>query len=196
MALRNDAGVTGLRGDVLALAVGDYHLLVASEPPMLLSQYLEHAVLAEDFPGQRERDDSGYAFVAVGDGGDWPGLVVTQQYSPSGPGFSPGVLLTPGTRRLFIGAGTRLLSYQARNGRWRRAWEDEADIGFWGWRQHGDVVLMSAELQFAAWAADGRKLWSASVEPPWSYEVTEDDRVRLDVMGTVSTFSIRTGPPS
>lgn len=115
---------------------------------------------------------------------------------PSAPGFSPGVLLVPGTGHLFLGAGTRLLGYQAGGGTWRRAWEDEAEVGFWGWRQHGDVIFMSAELQLAAWSASGTKLWSAFAEPPWSYQVTDDGQVRLDVMGTVSTFSARTGPGS
>jgi hypothetical protein len=130
--------------------------------------------------------------VAVGDG-EWPGLVVTQRYAPAGPGFAPGVLLVPETRQVFIGAGTRLLGYEARSGLWRRSWTDGAEYGFWSWRQHSDVVLMSAELELAAWTVAGDKLWTTFVEPPWSYRV-DDGQVRLDGMDTVSTFDLHAGP--
>jgi hypothetical protein len=54
---------------------------------------------------------------------------------------------------------------------------------------------MSAELEFAAWDINGRKLWSTFVEPPWSYEI-RGDQVELDVMGRKSTFVLAIGPPS
>jgi len=53
---------------------------------------------------------------------------------------------------------------------------------------------MAAELEFAAWDAHARKLWTTFVEPPWSYDVA-DGSVELDVMGTKSKFSITSGPP-
>jgi len=120
--------------------------------------------------------------------------VVSQRFSPAGYGFAPGVLLVPGTGRLFIGAGTRLLGYQVDDaGAWRRSFVDEADVGFLSWRQHGDVILMSAELELAAWTTDGTKLWRTFVEPPWSYAMVGDD-VHLDVMGERTRFPKRTGP--
>jgi hypothetical protein len=75
----------------------------------------------------------------------------------------------------------------------RRLWEDVTDFGFWGWRRHGDIVLMSAETELAAWDVSGRKLWTTFVEPPWSYKVLSD-RLDLDVMGQKSSFDVRTGP--
>jgi len=45
----------------------------------------------------------------------------------------------------------------------------------------------------AAWNISGEKLWTAFVEPPWSHEVIVGT-VRLDVMGTVSSFPLDTGP--
>jgi hypothetical protein len=103
------------------------------------------------------------------------------------------VLLVPGRRQLFLGAGTRLLAYEGRSGRWRRSWIDETDCGFWGWRQHGDVVVMSAELELAAWSTEGAKLWTTFVEPPWSYRVAQG-QVVLDVMGAVRSFDLHGGP--
>ncbi|GAA0580321.1 hypothetical protein GCM10010172_76640 [Paractinoplanes ferrugineus] len=70
---------------------------------------------------------------------------------------------------------------------------DEADFGFWGWCRHGEVVLMSAELELAAWTVDGEKLWTTFVEPPWSYDI-DAGRVRVDVMGSVRSFDLRRGP--
>jgi hypothetical protein len=120
-------------------------------------------------------------------------LVVTQWFSPSVAGFSPGVLVVSERQVAFIGAGTRLLCYGRPGDQWIRLWEDEADVGFWGWRRHGNVVVMSAEIEMAAWNISGEKLWTSFVEPPWSYEVIEGI-ARLDVMGTVSSFPLDTGP--
>jgi hypothetical protein len=175
------------------VTVGGIRVLVGLGPPPILGVYRQHAHLVEDFVLVEDRGDEGYLFVAVTDLGDWPGLLVTQRFSPAGPGFTPGVLLVPQQRQVFIGAGTRLLAYHARSGQWCRSWQDEAELGFWGWRQYGDVVVMSAELELAAWTADGTKLWTTFVEPPWSYRV-DADQVILDVMGTTRTFSLDAGP--
>lgn len=122
----------------------------------------------------------------------WPFLVVAQNLSPAGAGFEPGVLLAPDTQRLFVGAGERLLAYDLAAP--RRLWVDQADTGFWSWARHRDVVLMSAELELAAWTQKGEKLWTTFVEPPWEYAV-EGDTVLLDVMGTQRRFSLHDGPP-
>lgn len=74
-----------------------------------------------------------------------------------------------------------------------RLWEDTTEDGFFEWKRHGDVIVMSAELELAAWDTAGRKLWTTVVEPPWSYEVN-DGAVDLDVMGTKRRFPLRTGP--
>jgi hypothetical protein len=58
-----------------------------------------------------------------------------------------------------------------------------------------DVVVVSAELELAAWDVSGRKLWSTFVEPPWEYDV-DADIVRLDVMGRRTQFPLVGGPPS
>ncbi|HEX8913440.1 MAG TPA: hypothetical protein VF796_13850 [Humisphaera sp.] len=172
------------------IGVGDYQLRVHRGPlPGMYGEYRRHAALAEEFA--LDRPDGDACLVAVAAGHDWPVLVVAQRFEPCGGGFDPGVLLVPETGVLFVGAGTRLLAY-ALDGP-RRLWEDAADAGFWGWARHGDVVLMSAELELAAWDVRGRKLWTTFVEPPWAYRV-EDDRVRLDVMGRLSSFPLAAGP--
>lgn len=153
--------------------------------------YMEHAELHEEI--DVSSSDDPLLFVAVAEGASaWPSLVVTQRFAP-GPdfGFTPGVCLVPAAHLLLIGAGTRLLAYDLRSH--SRLWEDAADFGFWGWRRHKDVILMSAELELAAWDVQGKKLWSTFVEPPWSYTVAGGN-VTLDVMGQMSVFPIETGP--
>lgn len=81
----------------------------------------------------------------------WPFLVVSQSYAPARYGFEPGVLIAPETDVLFIGAGERLLAYRLH--RPGRLWEDIANTGFWRWSQHQEVVLLAAELEFAAWSS-------------------------------------------
>lgn len=109
-----------------------------------------------------------------------PLVTVAQIYLPYQAGFYPGVLIVPETARLFIGAGTRLLSYDLDAP--ARAWEDEADCGFWRWGRNRDYVWMEAELEFAVWSTTGKKLWTTFVEPPWHASVVAGE-VELDVMG-------------
>jgi hypothetical protein len=98
------------------------------------------------------------------------------------------------TDTLFLGAGDRLLAYDLTLP--RRLWEEKVEYGFHGWRQCDDVVLMSAELELAAWDARGRKLWTALdavfVEPPWSYTVA-NGILTLDVMGKILKFPLKAG---
>jgi hypothetical protein len=177
----------------VAIGVDRFVILVASRPPE--RPYRAHARLVEEFTTDDDRTVAGYCFIAVGTrAGGWPQLVVSLRYSPAGYGFAPGVLLVPETGRLFIGAGARLLGYRVDEaGTWQRSFVDEAEVGFLYWQQHGDVVLMAAELELAAWTTTGEKLWRTFVEPPWSYELAGDE-VHLDVMGARTSFPKRTGP--
>ncbi|MFH0302972.1 hypothetical protein AAFX91_38600 [Bradyrhizobium sp. 31Argb] len=159
--------------------------------PSMYSEYVHQAVLSEDL-GIRSAEGTALFFAVGSSAANWPDLVVALRFSP-GPesGFCPGILLVPDRHLVFVGAGTSLLAYKLSPV--RRLWRDVADVGFWGWKRHGNIVLMSAELELAAWDVDGRKLWSTFVEPPWSYEV-HGDRVELDVMGQKSNFPVATGP--
>jgi hypothetical protein len=147
------------------------------------------AALAEEF--ETKRPDREHCFVSVSRANGWPELTIAQTFSPSAAGFDPGVLLALETKTLFVGAGIRLLAYQLDPP--RRLWEDTCDTGFWSWSQHGEYVLMAAELELAAWTSKGEKLWTTFVEPPWEFQVA-GDRVYLDVMGRKSTFGIKEGP--
>ena len=171
-------------------AVGGWGVITAPGIPAIMAEYQRHAGLCERFEGEPE--DDGSLFVGVArPGEDWPSLVVAQRWGPTGGSFTPGVLVVPDSGRVFIGAGSRILCYHDDTGTWRRQWlESVAYPGFWGWRQQGDVVVMAGELDMMAWTLEGEWLWAESVEPPWSYEVS-DGTVRLDVMGTVRTFPLR-----
>jgi hypothetical protein len=161
------------------------------ELPSIYSQYVGHADFHDDL-GIRDAEGTALCVMVSGANSDWPVLVVALRFEP-GPrsSFHPGIMLLPDTDLVLIGAGTRLLAYGLSPP--RRLWEDTTDVGFWGWRRHGDLVLMSAELELAAWDLTGQKLWSTFVEPPWTYEI-HDDRLILDVMGRKSNFDAKMGP--
>jgi len=174
------------------VSIGEYELCCQQDGlPDMLADYQQRAVLSEDFDTPDEAGSS-VCFVSVGRVQQWPFLVVTQRYSPAVAGFFPGVLLVPEQHILFIGAGQRLLGYDL--ARPARLWQDRADCRFWAWGRHGQTVLMSAELELAAWDVGGGKLWSRFVEPPWSYTVAEEV-VAVDVMGSVSSIHLRSGQP-
>jgi hypothetical protein len=156
--------------------------------PLAYDLYLKHAGLVDEIE-PKSRHGSPF-FVAVYDLVDtaresWkPAMVVAQTYEPYEAGFNPGVLIVPETKRLFIGAGARLLAYDI--GAPERLWEDQTECGFHKWGRYGDLVWMAAELEFAVWSNSAKKLWTTFVEPPWEYAF-HDGSVTLDIMGTKQT---------
>jgi len=171
------------------IAVAQYSLLCSSGKtmPNLYGTYGQRAKLIDRFLMDDSMADT--FFLAVAGHDDWPFLVVVQDYSPAV--FEPGAVIVPETGLLMIGAGERLLAYDL--GGPTRLWEDKADTGFWAWKRYDQIIVMSAELELAAWDIHGNKKWSTFVEPPWEYRV-EHGIVSLDVMGTKSSFPLDTGP--
>ena len=159
--------------------------------PAMADEYAKRASVNDLF--ETHRDGGNWCYVAVSNTKrtEWPFLTVTQRYWPCEGGFDPGIILIPETKRLFIGAGERLLAYDLDGP--QRLWEDSADTGFWCWARHDDTIVMSAELELAAWDLLGRKLWTTYVEPPWEYSVS-GSTLNLDVMGVKSHFNMIAGP--
>lgn len=177
---------------LVTVAVGGYTILLhGSALAPQHDGYVEHAALVEEF--DLKRHEGVLSFVGVTrEGAVWPSLVVVQRFSPAGYGFQPGVCLVPETGVCFIGAGERLLAYDVESAVPRQLWAEKCAMGFTGWGLHGDVVVMSAELEVAAWTTLGEKLWSRPVEPPWSYTVA-GDTLTLTVGGVSSDIGVRTG---
>src|SRR3954462_734854 len=108
----------------LNVSIAGYQASVAFGFPATLDHYRDNAVVAEYFDLEDAWDEY---FVAVRrDPSEWAQLVVTQRFSPSGPGFDPGVLIILETETIFIGAGESLLAYTARGDTWSRLWIDAA----------------------------------------------------------------------
>jgi hypothetical protein len=177
--------------DPIFVTIGSTAVFVSSERPPAWDFYQERAALVDDLT-DRARDGALFVAGIRTEPRDAPEVLVAAHYSPSVGGFPPGVLIVPETAIAFVGAGTTLLAYQL-GADPRRLWEDSAELGFWGWRRHGDTVVMSAELELAAWDINGSKLWTRFVEPPWTYEIVSG-QVRLDIMGAVTLFGLREGP--
>ncbi|AWN22430.1 hypothetical protein DKM44_03590 [Deinococcus irradiatisoli] len=172
--------------------VGDYAVqLWRGREPASLDALKQGAELAESHGPAEHGEFFAVSVAEHGAGSSAPALLVCQYFSPSVPGFEPGLLIVPETGVAFIGAGERLLAYDLK--RPARLWQDRADAGFWWWDRSGDVVLMAAELELAAWNTSGRKLWSTFVEPPWFYRV-EGETLHLDVMDFGRSFPLRSGP--
>lgn len=173
------------------IAVDQY--IVKCQPnglPDLYIEYKRRARLAEEFDLLNREGNS--IFFAVGKPSEWPFLVVASRCVPGEEaGFHPGALIVPETNILFLGCGSRILAYDLAQP--SRLWEDYAEVGFWNWQRHGDIVVMSAELELAAWDINAKKLWTTFVEPPWDYSV-EEGYVNLDVMGNKSRFLLADGP--
>jgi len=144
---------------IIDLATVGYQVRTArSYPPGNLGLYRENAAVRQSFG--MEDSDAEYFFVGVTPNGKpWPTLVVEQRFHSHQHMFNPSVLIASDAKTAFIGAGTRLLAYSL-DPTPRKLWEEETEFGLFGWQLHGSVVLMSAEREFAAFAASGEKLWS------------------------------------
>jgi hypothetical protein len=161
------------------------------ELPVIYTAMVEHASFHDDL-GIKGADGTLLVVAVERAAANWPHVLVSLRFEPGvESGFHPGAILIAENHLLLLGAGTRLLAYDLRVP--SRLWEDVADVGFWRWKRHGDVVVMSAELELAAWDLRGKKLWSTFVEPPWHYSVRAG-YVELDVMGKKLRFAARNGP--
>jgi len=163
--------------------------------PALYNEYLSHAKFVEEID-LNDTDQTGIWFIGLRNlqtdrSDNWPSIVIVQRYEPYGYGFTPAALIISESSTLFLGAGTRILTFNLKEK--KLISEYQANVGFWGWERYGNIVLMSCELEFAAWDKTGRKLWSTFVEPPWSFSI-HDDQVQLDVMGRKTSFNLVTGP--
>ncbi|GAA2812979.1 hypothetical protein [Crossiella cryophila] len=145
--------------------------------------------------GRFEPGQTSTVHLVAGRAGAPPGLALALTYAPTDEVCLPAIHLMPSAETLFVGAGRDLLTYALTPGQVRRVDQDVAELGFFGWAQHGDLVLGRAELGLTGWSADGQRRWSAWAEPPWDYRV-DGDRVRLDVMGQASEFALLDGPVS
>lgn len=173
---------------MISVAVDKYTLQVHQGAlPQSHRDYESRAKLYDKIEPSNEGD---YSLIAIAEGQAWPHLCVVLRYRDASWLFSPGVLLIPETGVVFVGGGEHALAYDIQTP--RRLWHEDASY-FWGWKRHGDVVLMSAELEFTAWTITGEKLWTTFVEPWWEYKV-ENGQVLLDVMDVRSTFPLLQGP--
>lgn len=175
---------------MFSITVADYSLRCQNKGlPGMYEEYIKRAQLVEEI--NLSGSEGTLCFLAVSRGDDWPFLVVAQRYAPDADGFNPGALLIPETDLLFLGAGNQTLAFDLCTP--KKLWEDDVEVGFLSWRRHNDVVVISAELECAAWDIHGYKLWSTFVEPPWQYTV-HGDVIYLDVMGTMSSCDLKVGP--
>jgi hypothetical protein len=176
---------------MFTMTVGNYALSVQQGSlPTIYGDYKKHAKLADEF-AIRDHGAGELLFVSVSSGQHWPSLVVAQRFALAEAGFDPAVLIVPETHTLFIGAGPCLLAYNLKDS--RRLWEDTTKAGFWEWAQHGNTVIMSAELELAAWDVSGAKLWSMPLEPAWAFHV-ENNQAHVNVLGRKTVFGLREGP--
>ncbi|MBA2964348.1 MULTISPECIES: hypothetical protein [Ramlibacter] len=177
---------------MLQVSVVPYVVSVALSPDEAMDMPDSRDVLRSRL--ECEADDRDYLSIAIWRRGSSALLLVNGWYSP-GPrsGFLPGILVVPETAVAFIGAGTVARSYSLESPALIEC--HETSVGFSGWQQHGNLVVMACELELSVWTTQGTRLWSRFVEPPWSYEV-EGEQIDVDVMGEQVRLDMRTGMPA
>lgn len=176
---------------MLHVTVGRYSIAVAFSPEWVSNSARMLSVIRESLVC--DDDDRSYLAVGISDCGPGPELLIEGWYSP-GPlsGFFPSVLVVPDTGVAFIGAGSTVLCFSLAP--IEKLAQEHIEAGFWQWHLYGQFVFMSAELEFAVWSTDGKKLWSRFVEPPWHF-MAQEEFVTLNVMGDQQVFDLLDGKP-
>lgn len=93
---------------------------------------------------------------------------------------------------MFIGAGRRALSYSLSDK--VKLSDRSLAVGFWYWYKHDKYVILAEELEIAVYRSDGRFIWEARTEPPWSYGI-EGNILSLDIMDNITKYKLDTGSP-
>lgn len=169
------------------VTIGDYKLEIVEG--LDVERYEDRARLVDKV--DLELEDAASFTLAVGKVGSEPEIALGQKYEPATSGSDAGILLLPEAKMLFVGAGQRIAAYSLVSA--ERLWLETVDGCFWRWRQHGDVVIMSASHEVSCWTTQGTKLWSQLIEPIWSYEVAKD-RMLLKLISHALEFSLYEGP--
>jgi hypothetical protein len=166
-------------------------LVIAVSPLALPAAHAEHKRHAR-FTDERDLDAPYVCCVTARRVSDrWPFFIAATGYHPTrDAALAPGILYAPEYDILFLGAGERVRVYALSPP--GLVAEANAEMGFRAWDRHGDMVLMTAELELSGFSIDGERRWTRFVEVPWGYSI-DKDRVRLEVMGDASEFSLRTG---
>ena len=165
------------------VGAGGFRVVMSSDAP----HGLDERRISVDRPAA-EDEDRAPVYVLVHRAGGAPTLMIVGRLRE---GYGCGVHIVPDTGVLFFGGGESVCAYDMASG--TKLHQDITPYAFHSWNRHGDVILMSGELEVAAFALDGTKLWSATVESPWDYGVSGANMYTL-VMGHKVEFPLRDGP--
>ena len=164
------------------VGAGSWQVIIGDEPP----PGLDESRVTVDHVGDDDARDP--FFVLVSAAARPPSLLVVGRVRES---FPPGVHLVPETSTLFVGCAESLAVYDLEKA--ERTHLDVTPYAFTSWNRHGDVVVMSGELEIAAYDLRGQRLWAATIEPPWDYGVQGDAMFTI-AMGHKTEFPLREGP--
>ena len=183
------------------ISIGRYTVSVASASGPVANDLIAcHALLHDDLSDPSTREDRWCWFAVERSTGEVLLSVTATGEATGGPDVA-GIQLIPETDRLLVAAADTLACYDLAQP--RRLWRDRA---FWfrRWLRCGDVLLMQAEYELAAYDLSGDRLWSTQADFPYELEFT-GTRLRLvspppppppDGAGYVpeGSFELRRGP--
>ncbi|HVJ86552.1 MAG TPA: hypothetical protein VM452_12965 [Caulifigura sp.] len=172
---------------MINVSIGDYRLTVGRRCDV--AGRVSESTVVEDL---RERPVDNETDVAVLIAGHDQPAHLEVILNNSIHGFEPGILLIPETGTLFVGASPTIAVYDVATP--RRLVHDN-DIWFYDWARHGDIVLMSSEMELAGFSLDGDRLWTEYIDPPWSMRV-ENDVVEIRRPTATSRLLLKTGQPA
>ena len=106
--------------------------------------------------------------------------------------FHPQLFFIPETTTLFVGAGTKAMTFSLKEK--IKISDRSLAAGFWYWARHDKFIVLVEELEIAVYEYDGHFIWGTSAEPPWSYGI-EDNILTLDIMDSITKYKLDTGKP-
>ena len=164
------------------VGAGGFRVTLSSEAPA----GLDERRVQVDRPSEDE--DREPCYVLVQRAGGAPTLLVIGRLRPD---HDCGVHLVESTGVMFYGCGESVCAYDMATG--KKLHHDITPYAFHSWGRHGDIVIMSGELEIAGYTLDGTKVWKATVESPWDYTVSGGKMATI-VMGHRVEFPLTEGP--
>jgi len=158
--------------------IGEYKLVIHNDAvPAAYQFYCDGAKTVHE---HKPLGSGKVMFVGVGRS-DSPELVICFPYSPtSDEGFNQGVIISPETKKLFIGAGQKIFVYDLNS---HDLVSEHILFGFWGWQKVDTAIIHLSETEIGAWSFDGKLLWEMFADPPHSVSVHGSELTLKDFDG-------------
>ncbi|MBS1586456.1 MAG: hypothetical protein JSS82_13020 [Bacteroidetes bacterium] len=173
----------------MTFSTGEYNIAVYTDEVPVILEYCRQRAIFVDEDGMK--NDGTLVYLIISKGFPHARYCIIGFNTPVNFAISaPAIYYEPSTQVLFIGAGAIIKTFDLAV--YKRVFEKDGFIGFWGWNKYGDYVVHQEELSVGIFNLHGEQLWEAFVEPPYDLEF-DGDTITLKYEGISDRRKLSTG---